>query len=136
QRRFAINVLAQSQRLTGVQLMRMRRRQTAKAEVLGLAVLVDQLGIPYLKDCLQVIFCEVEKEIPSGDRSLFVARVIESRANSKYASERPLLFSEVTTPTRFPKVRQFARTVMVTTGGLDMLKKTMVRFRPPPPADI
>jgi predicted dehydrogenase/flavin reductase (DIM6/NTAB) family NADH-FMN oxidoreductase RutF len=135
-RRFAINVLAQSQCLTAIRLMRMRRRQLGKAKLLALD-LGDHDGIPFLADCLQNIFCEIETEIPTGDRNLYIARVLESRINALRVGELPLLFSQVTTPiSRFPMLRRTMKTAATLTGALDLIKKLLLRLRPPATASI
>src|SRR5215831_2796823 len=103
-RRFAVNVMAVEQQDMAVRLMKMPRRQPAKAKILGLEICQDQHGIPFLKNSLRTLFCEIEAEIPGGDRKLYVARVIESRFNEGSHTDRPLLFSEVTTgESRFPR---------------------------------
>lgn len=134
-RRFAINVLAVAEREQLIRLIRMRRRQPNKPELVGLTVSENEHGIPFLNDCLRTIFCELEREIPSGDRQLYVARIIESREHPTYAGQRPLLFSEIT-PSRFPSLRKAVRTVAIVTGSLDFAKKVRGRLRPLPPANI
>jgi predicted dehydrogenase/flavin reductase (DIM6/NTAB) family NADH-FMN oxidoreductase RutF len=134
-RRFAVNVLPVSARAQLIRLMRMRRRQANKPELAGLKIFEDEHEIPFLKDCLRTIFCELEGEIPSGDRQLFVASVIESREHPAYVGQRPLLFSEIT-PSRFPSLRKAVRTAAVVTGSLDIAKKSLARLRPLPPPDI
>jgi predicted dehydrogenase/flavin reductase (DIM6/NTAB) family NADH-FMN oxidoreductase RutF len=134
-RRFAINVLPVTERALLMRLIRMRRRQPNKPELAGLNITDDEHGIPFLKNCLRTVFCEVEREIPSGDRQLLVARVLESREHLEYAGQRPLLFSEIT-PSRFPSLRKAVRTAAIVTGGLDFAKQLLARRRPPPPADI
>src|SRR5258708_40151096 len=100
--RFAINVLPVSERERLVRLMSMRRRQPGKAEIVGLEM-DDAHGIPFFKGSLRILFCEVEQAIPSGDRQLYVARVLESRPNAVYAGQRPLLFGDVNS-FRFPSL--------------------------------
>lgn len=134
-RRFAINVVPLSEKANLIRLMQLRRRQLHKAELLGLDILEDEHGIPFVKESLRQIFCEVETEIPSGDRQLYVARVLESRRNPKYSNQRPLLFGEVI-PSRFPSLRKAFRTAAIITGGLDLAKKMKARLRPQPPANI
>jgi len=134
---FAINVLAANQRLIGVRLMRLPRRHTGKDKVLGLEILENPVGIPFLKDCQKTLFCEVESRIPSGDRQIYVAKVIETRSNPEFQTERPLLFSEVTRGTpRFPQTQKQLRTLASATGALDAIKKFKTRLRPPPVPDI
>ncbi|HAF23862.1 MAG TPA: hypothetical protein DCK93_13330, partial [Blastocatellia bacterium] len=134
-RRFAINVLPVAEKDQLIRLMRMRRRQPNKPELLGLTICENEHGIPFVKDCLRTIFCELEREIPSGDRQLYVARVIESREHPAYAGQRPLLFGEIT-PSRFPSLRKAARTAAIVTGSLDFAKKVLGRLRPLPPPNI
>jgi predicted dehydrogenase/flavin reductase (DIM6/NTAB) family NADH-FMN oxidoreductase RutF len=134
-RRFAINVVPHSEKDNLLRLIQLRRRQTHKPEQLGLPICRDEHGIPFLPESLRTIFCEVESAIPSGDRSLYVARVLESRRNPKYLAQRPLLFGEIA-PSRFPLLRKAVRTAAIVTGGLDLAKKLVGKLRPSPPADI
>jgi predicted dehydrogenase/flavin reductase (DIM6/NTAB) family NADH-FMN oxidoreductase RutF len=134
-RRFAINVLSLEQRQQLVRLIRMRRRQPNKPELADLTISESEHEIPFLGDSLRTIFCEVERAIPSGDRQLYVARVIESREHPSYSGQRPLLFSDIT-PSRFPSLRKAVRTVAIVTGSLDLAKKLQARLRPPPTPDI
>lgn len=134
-RRFAINVVPLSEKDNLLRLMRLRRRQPHKAELLGLELAEDEHGIPFVKESLRTVFCEVEAEIPSGDRQLYVAKVIESRPNPKYSNQRPLLFGEVIS-SRFPLLRKAVRTTAILTGSLDLTKKLIGRLRPLPPANI
>lgn len=133
--RFAINVLPVSERERLVRLMSMRRRQPGKAELVGLKMDQDEHGIPFFKGSLRVVFCQVEQEIPSGDRQLYVARVLESRPNPAYTGQRPLLFAEVSA-SRFPSLRRAIRTAAIVTGGLDLAKGFLWMLRPPPPPNI
>lgn len=136
-RRFAINVLASDQLALAVKLVKMPRRLGRKAELLGLDVCEDELQIPFIKDCLLTVFCEVEREIPSGDRKLLVARVLHANSSEKFATQRPLLFGEVTSAgAGFPRVKKQIRTIAVKTGLLDVAKSLAFRLRKPPPADI
>jgi predicted dehydrogenase/flavin reductase (DIM6/NTAB) family NADH-FMN oxidoreductase RutF len=134
-RRFAINVVPLVERDKLTRLMRLRRRQPNKTELLGLEICEDAHGIPFLKESLRTVFCEVESEIPSGDRQLYLARVLESRANPKYTGQRPLLFGEITS-SGFPFLRKAVRTTAIVTGGLDLAKKLAAWLRPLPPANI
>ena len=134
-RRFAINVLPMAEKQRLIRLARMRRRQHQKWELLGFEMSEDQHGIPFYKGSMRILFCEVEQEIPSGDRQLYVARVLESRPNPEFAGQRPILFGEVTDQT-FPALRKAFRTAAIVTGGLDLVKKSMWKLRPPPPANI
>jgi predicted dehydrogenase/flavin reductase (DIM6/NTAB) family NADH-FMN oxidoreductase RutF len=133
--RLAINVLPLSSKALLLKLVKMRRRQPDKAKLLGLGIELDHHQIPYLNGCLQTIFCEVEQVIPSGDRRLYLTRVIEARSNPQFSGQRPLLFSDLV-PTRFPALRQSFRKVLAVSGGLDAIKKAKERLRPSPPADI
>ena len=133
--RFAINVLPISEKDRLVRLTQMRRRQTDKWKLLGLDIVEDQHEIPFVNGSMRTVFCEVEQIIPSGDRQLYVARVIESRPNPAFTGQRPLLFGEVA-PGRYPVLRKAIRTTAIVTGGLDAARKAMWRLRPPPPPNI
>src|ERR1044072_3283117 len=93
--RFSINVLPESSRQLMIDLMKMRRRQLGKENVLGIDIISDEHEIPFLNGNLTTLFCEVEKFVESGDRRLYIANVLESRPNTACTGERPLLFSQV-----------------------------------------
>lgn len=132
--RFAINVLPIAEKNRLMKLVKMRRRQEGKVKLLGLELDHDH-DVPFIKGCLRTVFCEVERVVPSGDRRLYVCRVLESRPNEEFAGQRPLLFNELIA-SRFPALRKTFRKVAVTTGALDAAKKAMGKLRPPPPANI
>ena len=136
-RRFAINVLASDQLALAVKLVKMPRRLGGKAALLDLDICQGHSEIPFIKDCLRTLFCEVEREIPSGDRKLLVARVLHTNSSEKFATQRPLLFGEVTSGgAKFPRAKKQIRAVAVKTGLLDAAKSLALRLRQPPPADI
>ncbi len=136
-RRFAINVLASDQLGLAVKLVKMSRRVSGKAALLGLEIGEDELRIPFIKNCLQTLFCEVEREVPSGDRKLLVARVLSSNSSEGIKSRQPLLFGEVTSAgAGFPRLKKQIRAVALKTGMLDASKRLKSKLRPPPPADI
>jgi len=136
-RRFAINVMPASARNQIVRLMKVRRRQPDRAEIVGLTLTDEELGIPAIKGALQTLFCEVEDAVDAGDRKLYIARILSSRFDPKFESERPLLFSEVAGgPRKAVGLQKNLRTVLAVSGGLDFLKKSFYRLKPPPPPNI
>jgi len=132
--RFAINVLGLDQLPLAARLVKMPRRLSGKATSLGLDIRENELQIPFISNCLQTLFCEVEREIPSGDRKLLVARILDS--SSRNGSRRPLLFGEVTGADSYFPLKKQVRSVAVKTGMLDAAKSLAFRMRKPPPADI
>ena len=134
--RFAINVLPASARNQMIQWMRIRRRQPDKSNQLGLNIAEDHHRIPYVEGCLRTVFCEVEQTQDSGDRKLYIARVLESRVNPKLNGSVPLLFSQVTEDSTYPRFRHLFRTALLLSGTLDGLKKLRYKLRPPAPANI
>lgn len=135
-KRFAINVLPASRRDQMIQWMRIRRRQPEKEKVLGLDILLDHHEIPFVAGSLRTLFCEVEDAKDSGDRKLFIARVIESREDPKLNGSLPLLFAQVTDDSSHPRLRHLFRTGLILTGALDSAKKFKQKLRPAPPANI
>ncbi len=135
--RFAVNVLAASDRNLMITLMKARRRQPGKARVLGVELSSDKHQIPFLERALRVVFCEVEGIIEAGDRRLYVGRVLESRINPAAAGERPLLFGEVTGGhSSFFGLRKAIRKVSIKSGAMDLAKKFRYKLRPPSAPDI
>jgi len=135
--RFAINVLPASQRNLMVDLMKVRRRQPGKARVLNLSLAEDEHQIPFLPIALRVVFCEVERTVDSGDRKLYVARVLESRLNPNISGELPLLFPQVSggEASGFA-LANLTRKILLSVGMWDRIKKFRYKLRPPPPPNI
>ncbi|HEU5441289.1 MAG TPA: flavin reductase family protein [Ktedonobacterales bacterium] len=76
-RRFVVNVFAADQRELAGALGKPYRRHPEKAA--GLAVEMTPSGCPALTEALAWVQCEVENEMPAGDSTLMLARVIEAR---------------------------------------------------------
>jgi hypothetical protein len=105
--------------------------------VLGIQLAEDSHEIPFLRQALRVVFCEVERTIESGDRRLYIARVLESRLNPKFANELPLLFPEVSDRLSLTFVLpKPVRQMLLRAGVWDVLKKGKQKLKPPPPANI
>ncbi len=137
ERRFAINVIAVGQARLVDRLMQLRRRQPRRAEILGIEMARDRHEIPYMASALRNVFCEVEQVVDSGDRRLYVSRVIESRVNPALGAQRPALFRDVMDAgSRFGTARTMVRAVLARTGIRDLGKRALVALRPPPPPDI
>lgn len=135
--RFAISVMPASRRDQIVRLMKVRRREPNRAEIVGLTLAEDQHGIPFIEGALQTLFCEVERAVDAGDRRLYIARVLESRTNPELRDQRPLLFSQVSGgPSRFIVFQKSLRAVLAVSGILDLMKKAFYKLRPPPPPNI
>lgn len=134
--RFAINVLPASSRDQMIGWMRIRRREPQKEKQLGLKMVEDHHGIPFVDGSLRTVFCEVESTEDSGDRKLYIARVIESRVNPALDGSLPLLFSQVTDDSSHPRLRRLFRTTLLLSGALDGSKKLKQRLRPAEPANI
>jgi len=133
--RFAINVMPLSSRDVVARLMKMRRREPNKAQTVGLVITEDEHQIPFVEGALRILFCEVETRIPSGDRRLYIARVIESRENNARIAQRPLLFSDVRGSQSPPALKLFRR-VFIVSGAFDLAKRLRNKLRPPPPPNI
>ena len=134
--RFAINVMPETEKETVTRLMKMRRREPRKAELLHLDLIEDEHKIPFIAGALRVLFCDVETHIPSGDRRLYVARVLESRINEAQGGTRPLLFSDIRGPNASPVLWRRLRRALIASGGLDQAKVFRSRLRPPPQPNI
>ena len=133
ERRFAINVASQRQRDAVLRASRVRRRSEHKATTVGLPVLRDAThGIPYLDGCLRTIFCEVEQILSTGDHTVMIARVLESRFHGR-KGDMPLLYPEVSgIPSPFPRTARVIRSVLAATRLKDRLKRLL---RAPPSDD-
>jgi len=93
--RFAINVMASRDLERALELVNIRRREPNKAEALNIEIREDEHGIPYLPGLLRTVFCEVEHVFNTGDHTLFIGRVLESRENSERTGEKVLQYTEI-----------------------------------------
>ena len=134
--RFAINVLTVGSREVVARMMRMRRREPNKAQVVGLSIVEDEYHIPFVDGALRVLFCEVESKIPSGDRRLYIARVLESRVNSALNEQRPLLFADVLGNQSASPTQKLTKRALIVSGVFDSAKKLRDKLRPPLPPNI
>lgn len=136
-RRFAINVLRQDQRGLARRLVCIRRRQPDKASVAGASLKRDRHGIPFLDDCLRTLFCEVEQVLDSGDHTVMIARVLESRPYTGSERTMPLLYREIAgTQSEYPGLARAVRAVLNGAGARNLLLRLKQRLRPAPPASL
>ncbi len=133
-RRFSVNVMGAEDREDVLKLVRMRRRQPRKAEALGWQ-LEEKEGIPYLPGAAQVLFCELEKALDTGDHTVMIARVLEIRNEERRA--RALLYQEVAGDApAFPRLEKLVRRLVVGSPLGDVLKSARSRLRPPARPDL
>ncbi|HJU65494.1 MAG TPA: flavin reductase family protein, partial [Gemmatimonadaceae bacterium] len=135
--RFAINIMPRAARTQVSRLMQLRRREPDKARAAGMAVAWDALNIPFVQGAMRTVFCEVESVHDTGDHSLFIARVLESREHHSNRGERPLLYQELLDGEgAFAAVRRGVRSTLSLTGALDLAKRSYYRLRPPAPPEL
>jgi predicted dehydrogenase/flavin reductase (DIM6/NTAB) family NADH-FMN oxidoreductase RutF len=135
-RRFSLGVMPRDRRNEVLRLTRLRRREPRKAELLGWNLEDGPLGIPFLPDVLRTLFCEVESILETGDHTVMIARVIESRANPARAGQIPLLYQDVAGFQDEKPRGRLVRRVLLKSGLRDTIKKTLDRLRPPIPPDL
>jgi predicted dehydrogenase/flavin reductase (DIM6/NTAB) family NADH-FMN oxidoreductase RutF len=129
--RFAINVMPADARDQVIRLIRVRRREPWKTDVLGMKIHEDHHSIPFVDGALRTVFCEVESMVPRGDHTLIVGRVLESRLNPAFLRQRPLFYREVAgSPSRFPSLSRVLRTMGTASGALDLIRSLYHRRRP------
>ena len=73
---FAVNVLAAEQRELAGALGKPHSRVPEKAA--GLALTAGQTGCPLLTDCLASVECALEGQLPAGDSTLVLGRVVHA----------------------------------------------------------
>lgn len=135
-RRFSVNVLRAEDRDEAIRLMRLRRRQPHKADVLGWH-LEEHEEVPYLAGALQTLFCELESALDTGDHTVMIARVLEMRAAARGTRTLPLLYQDVAgDPSALPGVDKLARRVLLGSPLGDALKKLKNGLRPPASPDL
>src|SRR5215831_19431685 len=136
-RRFSLNVLPVSARLPAIRLIRARRREPDKPGVMGLSMPIDaRHDIPFLERALQTLFCEVEDILDTGDHTVMIARVLETREDPSVKGEAPLLYPEISPyadiarePSRFPQLARALRVGLTVTGATDALRRVLQRYR-------
>jgi UDP-N-acetylglucosamine 3-dehydrogenase len=131
--RFSVAVLPASALKTAIAVSRIDRRQPGKASVLGLAM-GSAHEMPFFRDGLEIVFCEVESINDTGDHTLIVGRVLEVRSDPRFAGRKPLLYQDVLAAG--PAVARLLRRLMTRTGVIDRLKRMRARRRPAPPANL
>src|SRR5688572_13186510 len=70
--RFAINVVAASSRGEMWRLLRIRRREPRKTDVLGWPIERSDDGIPFIPFAIRTLFCELESTHATGDHTLMI----------------------------------------------------------------
>lgn len=138
ERRFAISVLSEKQRDLGIRLTRVRRRAVNKPKVVGLRVAEDeQHGIPYAPDCFRTLFCEAEQILDTGDHTLVIARVLETRTRPGWEAERPLLYAELAgTPSAYPRLQRAFQWAITSSGAKERLQQYLQKRRGSVPVDL
>lgn len=139
ERRFAINVFPAGERDAAIRLTRIRRRKPNKDRMVGLPVLMapEHGMIPYLGRCLRTLFCEVDEMLDTGDHTVVIARVLESRANTACAGERPLLYPEISgRPSRHPAFAKVFQFLVTATGAKDLARRLIEKRRGPGKPDL
>ncbi len=135
-RRFSLNVLRAEDRDEAIRLVRLRRRQPRKTEVLGWR-LEEQDEIPYLPGALQTLFCELETALDTGDHTVMIARVAEIRTGENRAGALPLLYQEVAgDPASLPGLDKLVRRLVIGSPLGDALRSLKNRLRPPDSPDL
>src|SRR5207253_1981492 len=75
--RFAVNVFAADQRALSGKLGKQYAKDPHKLD--GLHWSVGEHGCPVLEDTIAWVECQVEGEMPAGDSTLFLGRVVGAR---------------------------------------------------------
>jgi predicted dehydrogenase/flavin reductase (DIM6/NTAB) family NADH-FMN oxidoreductase RutF len=137
ERRFALNLLAESQREVAQRLCRARRRAPNKAGLIGLEVAEDsEHNIPYSPACFRTLFCEAEELLDTGDHTLVIAHVLENRTRRDWESARPLLYREISGTSSTHRLRRSFEWTLVKTGVKDRLQRILGRRRDTGPVNI
>jgi predicted dehydrogenase/flavin reductase (DIM6/NTAB) family NADH-FMN oxidoreductase RutF len=138
ERRFSISVLSRAQRDVALNLARVRRRAVHKPKVVGVHIATDERhGIPFAPDCYRILFCEVEQILDTGDHTLMISRVLETRTRDGWQQEQPLLYQEIAgAPSSYPKVQTAIRWTLAKTGAMERLQTFLRKRRGAVPVDL
>lgn len=138
ERRFAVSVFPASCRDAALRLISVRRRALDKPSAAEIAVVEDDRHrIPYMRDNLRTLFCQVERILDTGDHTVILGRVLESRSNPQYSVERPLLYPDISgSPSRYPQFGRALRKTLIVTGVDDTLRKFLQRRRGAPAVNL
>lgn len=133
-RRFSLNVMPASAREEVLRFMRLRRREPRKIELMGWGI-KSAHGVPFLPSALRSVFCEIEEILETGDHTVMIGRVLESRSHAAQLASLPLMSREVfgggTTP-----LRRHFRKALVASGFLDVVRSVWYKRRPLPAPDL
>ncbi len=132
--RFAINIMPSSSREQMSRLLRIRRREPRKADVLGWTIETSEDGTPFVPSATRTLFCELESAHDTGDHTLMIARVVAVR-DGACAGLPPLQFGDLLDAAT-PTPMRVARWAFSATGAVDIARLALARVRPPPPADL
>ena len=136
--RFALSVFGKSHRQAALRLASVRRRSPNKAAATGIEIIEDERHrIPYTRDHLRVLFCEVEEVLDTGDHTVIIGRVLESRAHPHHIGEPPLLYPEILEgPSFSPRLSRAIRRTLSITRVDDAAREFLRRRRGVLPVDL
>ncbi len=136
--RFALNVFSQAGQDVVGRVRRLRRRAANKERILGLRVARDaHHGVPYFADCLRTLFCEVEQILDTGDHTVVVGRVAETRVHAGDRGSRPILERDLLRAQDPHAALRRAVSVLAIRSGLkDAALKLLERRRGRRPANL
>ena len=131
ERRFAIGVFSRAQRDLAIRLTRTRRRSPNKAAGIGMQLAQDEKHrIPYSPDCFRTLFCEAEDILDTGDHTLVIARVLETRVRQGWEKQRPLLYAEISgTPARYPRLNRALQWLVAASGAKERIQRYLEKRR-------
>ena len=133
-RRFSLNIMPASAREEILRFNRLRRREPRKLELMGWTV-EEAHGLPFLPRSLRTVFCDVEEMLETGDHTMVIGRVLESRAHESQSAMVPLMTRDVWGGGS-NRLSPGLRKVLVVSGLLDTARKALHRRRPPPPPNL
>jgi predicted dehydrogenase/flavin reductase (DIM6/NTAB) family NADH-FMN oxidoreductase RutF len=127
--RFSLNVLPETSRDELLRFMSLRRRDPQKMQRMGWRLDEDH-GIPFLPDAIRTVFCELETSLPTGDHTVILGRVIESRVHALGCPAQPLMYRDVAGAARTggAAMRRF-RDRLRSWGVFDVARRVLLRGR-------
>ena len=137
-RRFALCVLGVSQRADALRVANVRRREPGKARAVDVGVTIDRTHqTPYLTDCLQTIFCDLERALDTGDHTVMLGRIREVRTHPARAGERPLLYRDLARIQGLPRwLGRFLTALWLRSGAREAVYRLRARRGTLPQADL
>ena len=135
-RRFSLNVLPETQQESARRLVQLRRREPGKLARAGWTQQTDEAtGLPTLAEAMQVLCCEVEQVLDTGDHTVMISRVVSNTTNPALQDLPPLRYPAIAGRERSAFERGLHK-VLQASGAMMAIRKVRDRLLPQAPPNL